>query len=169
MGALLEAIPGARRALFARYHIGGCQSCGFQPEESIAAVCARNENLDPADVISYLQESAANDAAMEISVHELDRLIDDGEPLRLLDVRTREEHEAVALPNSELMTQDLLQSLFAADKASLIVCYCHHGVRSLDSAAYLAGHGFTNVKSMRGGIDAWSIHIDANVPRYSLE
>ena len=37
MGDLMDAFPGARRALFARYHIGGCQSCGFSDTESLAA------------------------------------------------------------------------------------------------------------------------------------
>jgi rhodanese-related sulfurtransferase len=62
-----------------------------------------------------------------------------------------------------------LQRLFDEDKAQRIVVYCHHGTRSLDSAAYLAGHGFTNVKSLAGGIDAWSCEIDQELPRYRLE
>ena len=43
---------------------------------------------------------------------------------------------------------------------------CHHGVRSLDAAAYLRGHGFVNAKSMSGGIDAWALQIDPSTPRY---
>ena len=42
MGALLDAFPGARRALFAKYHVGGCSSCGFQLSETLAEVCARH-------------------------------------------------------------------------------------------------------------------------------
>src|SRR5258708_23981987 len=42
MSAVLEAFPGAQRALFRRYHIGGCSSCAFKPEETIAEVCSRN-------------------------------------------------------------------------------------------------------------------------------
>lgn len=169
MGSLLSAMPGARRALFTKYHIGGCASCGFAPEETIADVCKRNDDLPTDEVISYLEESAAAEGAMQMSVQELNTLLKEGAAPRLIDVRTREEHEAVALPGSELMTQDLLQTLFGTDKAALIVCYCHHGVRSMDAAAYLLGHGFTNVKSLTGGIDAWSCEIDATVPRYVLE
>ncbi|MND02532.1 putative adenylyltransferase/sulfurtransferase MoeZ [compost metagenome] len=47
-----------------------------------------------------------------------------------------------------------------------IVFSCKSGVRSLDVAAYFAGHGFTNVRSMRGGIDAWRAEIDPTIPRY---
>ena len=169
MHDLLEAMPGARRALFAKYHIGGCSSCGFSPNETLAAVCLRNENLAVEEVLAHLEASAEQDARMQISPEELQSMRADGAPLRLIDVRSREEHEAVMLPGSELMTQELLQKLFGEDKAQRVVVYCHHGVRSLDSAAYLAGHGLTNVKSLAGGIDAWSCEIDQSLPRYRLE
>ena len=39
----------------------------------------------------------------------------------------------------------------------------------MDAAAYFQGHGFTNVKSLRGGIDAWSAEVDPKLPRYHLE
>ena len=169
MHDLLEAMPGARRALFAKYHIGGCSSCGFAPEETLAQVCVRNEGLDPAVVLAHLEASAEQDAKMQISPQELHALLADGAPLRLLDVRSREEHEAVKLPTSELMAQDVMQRLFGEDKSQRVVVYCHHGVRSLDAAAYLVGHGMTNVKSLVGGIDAWSCDVDQSVPRYRLE
>ena len=169
MHDLLEAMPGARRALFAKYHIGGCSSCGFAPEETIADVCRRNDGVDPAEMIAHLEASAEQDAKMQLSPPELQAMLADGAPLRLLDVRSREEHEAVKLPGAELMAQDVLQRLFDEDKSQRIVVYCHHGVRSLDAAAYLIGHGMTNVKSLTGGIDAWSCEVDQTVPRYRLE
>ncbi len=170
MQDLLEAMPGARRALFAKYHIGGCSSCGFAPTETVAEICRRNDNIDPAEMLAHLEASAEQDARMQISPEELSAMLADGAPLRLLDVRSREEYEAVKLPGADLMTQEILQRLFGeSDKAQRIVVYCHHGVRSLDSAAYLAGHGFSNVKSLAGGIDAWSCEIDQNLPRYRLE
>ena len=169
MHDLLEVMPGARRALFAKYHIGGCSSCGFSPDETLAAVCLRNDNLDAGEVVAHLEASAEQDAKMQISPEELSAMLADGQPLRLLDVRSREEHEAVMLPGSELMSQEVLQKLFGEDKTQRIVVYCHHGVRSLDSAAYLMGHGMTHVKSLAGGIDAWSCDVDQTLPRYRLE
>ena len=53
--------------------------------------------------------------------------------------------------------------------AGLIALIDHQGTRSLDAAAYFAGHGFTNVKALLGGIDAWSQQIDPALPRYTLE
>jgi len=169
MDELLGRLPGARRALFAKYHIGGCQSCGFEGSETLAAVCARNEGIDPGEVMALLEESAEADRRMQMGPEELREAMGDGEGLRLIDVRSREEHEAVKLPGSELMTQELLQAMFAGDKEARVVVYCHHGQRSLDAAAYLAGHGMTRVKSLEGGIDGWSERIDPSVPRYRLE
>lgn len=47
-----------------------------------------------------------------------------------------------------------------------IVVYCHHGRRSLRAAALLRALGFTDVRSMAGGIDLWSQRVDDQVPRY---
>ncbi|MFT3686322.1 MAG: rhodanese-like domain-containing protein [Phycisphaerales bacterium] len=52
------------------------------------------------------------------------------------------------------------------DRSRPIVVYCHHGMRSLRTTAALRALGFTNVKSLAGGIDAWSAAIDPSVPRY---
>ncbi len=169
MGALLEAFPGARRALFAKYHVGGCSSCGFQLTETLGEVCARNEEMPVAEAIAHLLASQENDAAMEISPPELSTALTSLNPPRLLDVRSREEFEAVRLPSAELMTQPLLQEFFhTGDKTRPIVVYCHQGLRSLDAAAYLIGHGFLEVKALAGGIDAWSVQVDPSVRRYQL-
>ena len=47
-----------------------------------------------------------------------------------------------------------------------IACLCHHGMRSLQVANFLAQSGFTKIVNLQGGIDAWSKHIDNNVPTY---
>ena len=47
-----------------------------------------------------------------------------------------------------------------------IACLCHHGMRSLQVAQYLAQSGFTEVVNLDGGIDAWSRQIDPGVPVY---
>ena len=57
MSAVLEHFPGARRALFRRYHIGGCSSCGFQSDETLAQVCERNGGLDVPEVLAHIQSS----------------------------------------------------------------------------------------------------------------
>jgi rhodanese-related sulfurtransferase len=170
MRDLLVQFPGAQRALFRKYHIGGCSSCGFSPDETLAGVCARNENLNMDEVVEHVVASHEADVAMQIEPHELSDRIANGEKVYLLDVRTREEWEAVKLADSHLFTQELMQEILANEsKTSLFVIYDHKGARSMDAAAYFQGHGFENVKSLRGGIDAWSADVDSALPRYHLE
>jgi rhodanese-related sulfurtransferase len=170
MKELLVQFPGAQRALFRKYHIGGCASCGFSPEETLAGVCARNENLNVDEVIEHITTSHEADQAMQIEPRELSERIAAGDPVYLLDVRTREEFEAVKLPDAHLFTQELMQEILAAgSRTNLFVIYDHTGARSMDAAAYFQGHGFEKVKSLRGGIDAWSAEVDPKLPRYHLE
>jgi rhodanese-related sulfurtransferase len=170
MKELLAQFPGAQRALFRKYHIGGCASCGFSPEETLAGVCERNENLDVDEVIEHIVASHEADLAMQIEPRELAERITAGEPVYLLDVRTREEFDAVKLPSAHLFTQELMQEILGdGSRANLFVVYDHTGARSMDAAAYFQGHGFENVKSLRGGIDAWSAEVDPKLPRYHVE
>ena len=170
MRELLEQFPGAQRALFRKYHIGGCSSCGFSPDETLAGVCARNDNLNVDEVSEHIVASDVADRAMQIEPRELSERLAAGEKISLLDVRTREEFEAVKLPDAALFTQELMQEILSKwPRENLVVVYDHQGARSMDAAAYFQGHGFENVKSLRGGIDAWSIEVDSKLPRYHLE
>jgi rhodanese-related sulfurtransferase len=171
MAELEQRMPGARRALFRRYHIGGCASCGFRPEETLASVCARNENLPVEEVIEHLVASQEADLKMTVSPLELQALrAEDPQSVKLLDVRTREEFEAVHIEGSILFSQDLMQEILAKwDRQGLLVFIDHQGARSMDAAAYFAGHGFENARCLRGGIDAWSVEAEPSLPRYELE
>jgi rhodanese-related sulfurtransferase len=167
MRDLLAQYPGAQRALFRSYHIGGCSSCGFRPDETLAEVCARNENLPVADVAATILSAHEADQNMQVSVTEAAQLVKDGKA-KLVDVRTREEFDAVNIPGSVFLTQELMHELGGWPKDQQIVFVCHHGIRSLDAASYFAGHGMDNVRSLTGGIDAWSCEIDESLPRYEL-
>lgn len=167
MQELVSFFPGAQRALFREYHIGGCSSCGFQPEETLAQVCERNGGLPVEDVIGYLGQAHAVDAKLEVSAIEAKELVEADKAV-LVDIRTGEEFNAVRIPGSILFTEELMHELPGWDREKEIVFVCHHGVRSLDAAAYFAGHGLENVRSLRGGIDAWSCEIDPTLPRYEL-
>jgi rhodanese-related sulfurtransferase len=170
MRELLVQFPGAQRALFRKYHIGGCSSCGFSEDETLAGVCARNENLSVDEVAEHVIASHEADTAMQIEPRELSDRIARGEKVYLLDVRTREEWETVKLADSHLFTQELMQEILANEsKSDLFVIYDHKGTRSMDAAAYFQGHGFETVKCLRGGIDAWSAVVDPKLPRYHLE
>lgn len=167
MRDLLAQYPSAQRALFRAYHIGGCSSCGFRPDETLAEVCARNDNLPVADAVNTILNAHEADQAMQISPADAATFVKNGKA-KLVDVRTREEFDAVNIPGSHFMTQELMHELGGWPKDELIIFVCHHGIRSLDAASYFAGHGLENVRSLTGGIDAWSIEIDQSLPRYEL-
>lgn len=170
MAEVLAAFPGAQRALFRRYHIGGCGSCGFQPQETLGALCERNNRLDVAEVVRHIQTSHAEDQKILLSPAELKSLLADGEPPKLLDIRTREEWEAARIPGAVLFSQELLQEMLSRWPRSAPVVICDHaGKKSMDAAAYFLGHGFEKVRALRGGVDAWSLEVDPSVRRYRLE
>jgi rhodanese-related sulfurtransferase len=169
MAAIIGALPGARRALFARYHLGGCQSCAFSNEETLAQLCRRAGGLPPDEVLAHLLEGHAHDQHMLMEPADARDRLAAGPPPRLIDIRTREEHEAVAIPGSEFSTQELQQQLFAGEPDAEILLYDHTGANVLDQVAWYRGHGLGRTFGLRGGIDAWSREIDPKLPRYRME
>lgn len=169
MRAVLEVFPGAQRALFRRYHIGGCSSCGFQPTETLGALCQRNGNLDVGEVLAHIQSSHEQDERMLIHPADAAKLLAKDRTVRLVDIRSREEFEAAAIPGAVLLTQDLVnEALSRWPRQGVFIVVDHQGKQALDAAAYFLGHGFENMRALRGGIDAWSLEVDAGVPRYRL-
>lgn len=170
MREVLEEFPGAQRALFRKYHIGGCSSCGFQPEEKLSELCARNGNLNADEVIAHIRTSHEADLKMQIAPADLARAKMVEPNLKIVDIRTREEHEAAKITGTILFSQELMQEMLGKwNRNEPLVIVDHQGKKSMDAAAYFAGHGFQNVRALRGGIDAWSREVDAKVPRYELE
>ena len=169
MRDVLESFPGAQRALFRRYHIGGCSSCGFSLDETLAEVCARNGNLDVTEVLAHIQSSHEQDVKILISPKDLAVLFREDKLVKLIDVRSREEFEAVHIEGSVLLSQEMMQKLMASgSNAEPIVVIDHQGKNGLDAAAYFMGHGLQNVRCLRGGIDAWAQEVDPKMRRYRL-
>ena len=169
MRELLAAFPGAQRALFRRYHIGGCSQCGFQPTETLEQLCARNGRLNGDEVLEHIRTSHEQDAKILIEPKELAEWLKHDKTVRLLDVRSREEFEAVRIEGSVLMSQPLTQEIMAEGTNSRpLVIIDHQGKQGLDAAAYFMGHGLTNVRCLRGGIDAWAQEVDKGMRRYRL-
>jgi rhodanese-related sulfurtransferase len=106
----------------------------------------------------------------EISPADVQKRIDAGEKLFLIDVR--EPHEfaiakiegAVLIPMRQIPGE--LQTLEArADEGTLMV-FCHHGMRSLNVVNWLRNQGVEACQSISGGIDLWSSTVDPSIPRY---
>jgi rhodanese-related sulfurtransferase len=105
---------------------------------------------------------------IEITPEEVNSLLKDGVPLRLIDVREPEEHAVCHIEGARLIPMRTvpqhLQEL--DDDGERIVVFCHHGMRSLSVVDWLRRQGVENCQSMAGGIDLWSLTIDPAVPRY---
>jgi rhodanese-related sulfurtransferase len=169
MREVLKAYPGAQRALFRRFHIGGCSSCAFQPTETVQQLCDRNGGLNPQEVLDYIQTSHELDAKILISPVELQQLLLRDKSVRLVDVRSREEFEAVHISGSVLLSQPIMREILSeGTNTRPLVVIDHRGEQSLDAAAYFMGHGLQNVRCLRGGIDAWAKEVDAGMRRYKL-
>ena len=167
MTAVLEAFPGAQRALFRRYHIGGCSSCGFAPEDKLGAVLDKHDVADVDEVIQHIKTSHEQEQQLQIDAQELAGLLSASDPPRLIDVRGPEELAIVKIDGALPATQELVEEIKSSwPKETPIVVYCHFGTRSLDAASYLIGHGFTNVRSLTGGIDAWAQEVNTELARY---
>jgi|ERR1041385_6909773 adenylyltransferase/sulfurtransferase len=102
-----------------------------------------------------------------ITVKELKDRLDKGDKVFLLDVREPYEYSLAKIEGSVLVPLGTLpESLNQLDRNADIVAYCHHGMRSADAVGFLLQQGFSKVKNLVGGIDAWSIQVDPSVPRY---
>ena len=104
---------------------------------------------------------------LECAPAEAKRRLDRGDGVLLVDVREPWEFEICRIAGANLIPMGTIPAnLQALDTDDEVICYCHHGMRSLDVAVWLRGPGVARAKSLAGGIDRWSAEIDASVPRY---
>lgn len=106
---------------------------------------------------------------MEIDVQSVKAKQDAAEPFLFLDVREQHEFDFASLPGSTLIPMSEIQERVTEldeHKDREIVVFCHHGGRSMQVMMWLAQQGYSKVKNMTGGIDAWSQAVDPAVPRY---
>jgi rhodanese-related sulfurtransferase len=97
----------------------------------------------------------------------LKKRLDAGEKLLLVDVREPWEYEVCRIEGAKLIPmQKIPANLQSLDVEEPVICYCHHGMRSLDVAVWLQKQGVESARSLTGGIDKWSAEIDPKVPLY---
>jgi rhodanese-related sulfurtransferase len=168
MQEILDVYPSAQRALFVRYHIGGCNSCGYGPEDILEKVANSHNINDLDEVIAFIEQAEQADQHIQMSPGDVAAALQSNIPPRLIDVRTSKEWALARILGATLNTEDLAKEMKRWPKDTFMIFYCHFGQRSLDAASYFAGHGFSNVRMMTGGIDAWSLSVDSTVPRYEV-
>ena len=107
------------------------------------------------------------EAVMEIRATELRAARAHNPSLLLLDVREPFEWGIAHIEGARLIPLgELPARVRELDGHAEIVTYCHHGVRSRNAVEILRAAGFPDVRSLAGGIDAWSTEVDRGIARY---
>ncbi len=134
-----------------------CEVCGTNPTIT--------ELIDYEEFCGMKQKEGMSE--FDVTARELKAAIDAGRRLILLDVREPFEYSICHLESSTLIPVDQLSlRLKELDLNDEIVAYCHVGIRSAGAVSMLRENGFTNVKNLLGGIDAWAVQVDPKMPRY---
>lgn len=107
---------------------------------------------------------------LEITPLELKNRLSLGEAIELLDCREEYENQLTRIEPSTLIPMNTipanLQKVEGMALDRLVVVYCHHGMRSLNTVQWLRRQGVENVVSLNGGIERWSVEVDPGVIRY---
>jgi adenylyltransferase/sulfurtransferase len=104
----------------------------------------------------------------EVSVHDLKHVMDNPQlGIKVLDVREPAEQQIARIDGVPLLPLSRLAERFhELDPERSYYIHCHSGIRSLQAVRFLRQRGFKHLKSVKGGITAWSNEIDPSVPKY---
>jgi len=134
-------------------------------------VCGENptikELIDYEAFCGITPEQILHESGFEITAEELKAKLENGENIILIDVREPHEYEINRIHGSKLIPLSKLPEMVnELDQTSEIVLYCKMGGRSARAVQFLRELGFTRVKNLAGGIDAWIEKVDPNMPKY---
>ncbi|MDX2231418.1 MAG: rhodanese-like domain-containing protein [Leptolyngbyaceae cyanobacterium bins.349] len=110
-------------------------------------------------------------AIPEVSVEELGQALAAGGDRQFVDVREPQELDMAKVDGFQNLPLSAFgewsgQIMTTLDPEKETLVMCHHGMRSAQMCQWLMQQGFTNVKNVAGGIDAYSVLVDPSVPRY---
>ncbi len=114
------------------------------------------------------EPAAAASNPDEVTVQEMKRALDNPQlNIRVIDVREQDEYDIARIKGVPLIPLSVLSQRFTElDPNQEIYIHCKSGVRSLKALGFLREQGFKYLKSVKGGINAWSEEIDSSVPKY---
>jgi molybdopterin/thiamine biosynthesis adenylyltransferase/rhodanese-related sulfurtransferase len=136
-----------------------CPVCGENPTVK--------ELIDYEAFCGITPEQTLHQSGLEITPEELKEKLENGEDIILIDVREPVEYEINRIEGSKLIPLSKLpEKVNELDQTREIVLYCKMGGRSARAVQLLRELGFTRVKNLAGGIDAWIEKIDPTMPRY---
>jgi rhodanese-related sulfurtransferase len=103
----------------------------------------------------------------QIDPEALKSLLESSAPPLVLDVREDWEREAARLPGTlDIPMAQVPQRLADLPRDRDIVVMCHGGGRSRKVTQFLLQNGYTRVKNLDGGIQAWAEDVDPSVGTY---
>ena len=136
-----------------------CPVCGLHPTVT--------RLIDYEAFCGVVESGRGNGEGVEITPRDLQHERSRKPNLLLVDVREPLEAEIASIEGARLIPlRELPSRLAEIPSHAEIVTHCHHGQRSLKAREILVGAGFAHVRSLAGGIDAWSREVDGDVPRY---
>jgi adenylyltransferase/sulfurtransferase len=94
-----------------------------------------------------------------ITPQELKDKLDAGDSIELIDVRTPDKHASYNIGGKLIPLEELPQRLAEIDRTKPIVTYCTMGGRSMRALQYLISEGFSDIKSLDGGMTRWQDEI----------
>jgi adenylyltransferase/sulfurtransferase len=135
----------------------GCPVCGEEPTV--------RELIDYVAFCGETQEEVPE--GLEVAPQDLRRERGENAGLLILDVRQPWEYRIGHIARSVLVPIETLRyRLSELEGEEHIVTVCHHGTRSLRAAKQLREAGFSDVRSLRGGMAAWADEVDPRMARY---
>ncbi|MEW5914847.1 MAG: molybdopterin-synthase adenylyltransferase MoeB [Gemmatimonadota bacterium] len=140
------------------------------PKDPTCVACGTRELRELADYEAFCAGPAAAEPSpmvQRVTAQELESWRATGRALALLDVRERWEWDVGHIAGATLVPMSQLErAALSLDPGAETVVYCHHGVRSRAAAQWLHSLGFRRIYDLEGGIDAWSVDVDPDIPRY---
>ncbi len=104
----------------------------------------------------------------EVTVQDMKKALDNPSlNIKVVDVREPDEYEIAHVDGVPLLPLSQINERFTElDPNQQYYLHCKAGVRSLKALHFLRQQGFKYLKSVKGGIGAWSDEIDHKVPKY---
>jgi adenylyltransferase/sulfurtransferase len=105
------------------------------------------------------------DPTEEVTPQQLQRAVNEG--VRVIDVREPHEWDIAHIPGAQLIPLgELSQRTPELDPSEPVLLHCKSGGRSKQALDFLRDKGFSDVKHLKGGIEAYAEEVDSSVPTY---
>jgi len=169
MSEINKSFPDIHTLLFKEFHIG-LPLEGYNKGETLADVC-NTHGKQLSEVLHLVNAKVAEQSIPTITPQELKALLDSNAGnITLLDIREKWERDISCIENSLHITQHNNEEILARlspDREMILIDWNQD--RSAHFQKWLAHKGFTNVKALEGGIDAWADKVDTKLARYEID